>query len=530
MKRTSRIQTVITPLHRKKLDGLTKRYGTMNEVIERGIELLEELETETDIVETEEEIRELRRKSELFDALSSFSGFVLVRSSTVDDLFEALVDGLSLNDFLRKQLNWVAEDLEIQKTVSRLAQNYSKNFASLVEIIQQVSDTFRSFYVLASSEPEKKIVIHPNCFHKFPELIGAQLQGILEFLGFEIKYRIMNDRILLEWQESSEEVTIEREPEVIDIDSRFGLFKELYGQLEPVLEESKSEKEIFKDMINIASNLETPRWNKGLFTTGNRRYTYIPQEMLVELFDEITIRDSSKMNQLFREFGKKLLEIKFPKKETPKVSSGVESLTQFIKSIFNDYFGWGRLEILNIKEEQAEIAIQNPLFNTNALLGIISGLLGHTGYKAITTKSIEEGYYRCEFLITKSSVKIIIVDDEKRVLNSLVKTLEREEELDYELIPVESGEEAIKIVEEQHIDLVLCDHNMPMMSGTQTLEKIRMLDPNIIRILITGYSEIEIARDAINKAKIHYFIEKPLDAQALRDAVQREILKRWEGT
>ena len=70
MKRTSRIQTVISPLHRKKLDNLTRRYGTMNEVIERGIEILEEMEVETDIVESEEEIRELRRKSELFDALS----------------------------------------------------------------------------------------------------------------------------------------------------------------------------------------------------------------------------------------------------------------------------------------------------------------------------------------------------------------------------------------------------------------------------------------------------------------------------
>ena len=65
MKRTSRIQTVISPIHRKKLDNLTLRYGTMNEVIERGIELLEQMEEESVIAESDEEILELKKKSEI---------------------------------------------------------------------------------------------------------------------------------------------------------------------------------------------------------------------------------------------------------------------------------------------------------------------------------------------------------------------------------------------------------------------------------------------------------------------------------
>ena len=543
MKRTSRIQTVISPLHRKKLDNLTRRYGTMNEVIERGIEILEEMEVETDIVESEEEIRELRRKSELFDALYSFSGFILVRSQTIDELLEVLLDNASLNEFVKKQRNWVLQDLEIQKTMSKLAQNYSKNFASLVEIIQQISDTFRSFYVLASSEPEKKVVIHPNFLHKFPELIAGQIQGILEFLGFSIRYRIVNDRILLEWQtdeameEEGEEGEStpspmkqelqELEEEVLDVDSRIGMYKDLRAKLEGFTEDSaKSEKEIIKDIINIASLLEIPRWEQGLFTTGNRRFTYLPQEFLVEFFDAINISNSEKLNELLHEIGKKFHDLQLPALEKSKGNFVLEKELTNLKTIFNDYFGFGKTE-LSLKKEGALLTIQNPILSGSSLLELITGFLANTGYHTSIKRSVEEGHYRNEFMITRTSTTILIVDDEKRILQSLAKTLEREEELTYSITTAESGEEALqKLEKEGPFDLVLSDHNMPGMKGVELLEKVRLYDPSIIRILITGYRELEIARDAINKARIHYFIEKPPEAQALRDIVKQEILKK----
>ena len=544
MKRTSRIQTVISPLHRKKLDNLTRRYGTMNEVIERGIEILEEMEVETDIVESEEEIRELRRKSELFDALSSFSGFILVRSQTIDELLEVLLDNASLNEFVKKQRNWVLQDLEIQKTMSKLAQNYSKNFASLVEIIQQISDTFRSFYVLASSEPEKKVVIHPNFLHKFPELIAGQIQGILEFLGFNIHYRIVNDRILLEWQtedsssvEDSEDTQDikqdlkELEEEVLDVDSRIGMYKDLRAKLEGFTEDTaKTEKEIIKDIINIASLLEIPRWEQGLFTTGNRRFSYLPQEFLVEFFDAINISNSEKLSELLREVGKKLHDLSLPALEKSESNFVLDNALTNLKTIFNDYFGFGKTE-LSLKKDGALMTIQNPLLSGNSLLEIISGYLGNSGYKANLKRSVEEGHYRNEYIITRTATSILIVDDEKRILQSLAKTLEREDELTYSIITAESGEEALKKLEnEGPFDLVLSDHNMPGMKGVELLEKIRLYDPSIIRILITGYSELEIARDAINKARIHFFIEKPPEAQVLRDIIKQEILKKRNPT
>lgn len=507
----------------------------MNEVIERGIELLEELETESDIVESEEEIRDLRKKSELFDALSSFSGFVLVRSSTIDELLDVLNEGSSLNEFLRKQRNWVLEDLEIQKTVSKLAQNYSKNFASLVEIIQQVSDTFRSFYVLASSEPEKKVVIHPNCFHKFPELIAAQLQGILDFLGFNIRYRVVNDRILLEWKGEAEtdEGEVKLTDYEFDIDSRLGIYKDFKGRLEDYTAEgAKTEKELFREIISVATNLEIPEWDQGLFTTGNRRYTYLPQEYVTYLMDELTIHEPERINSLLTEFGTKLRDIQFPhalfaSSDLPK---GVESVIQRLRTIFNDYFGWGRADVTQVKQESALLTLQNPIFSCAVIKGIIDGYIGPDGYQATLKRSVEEGHYRCEFAISRSNITILIVDDEKRILNSLAKTLEREEELSYDILTAESGEQALEIFQENAnaIDLILCDHNMPGLKGTEVLEKIRLENPEVVRILITGYSEIDIAKDAINKARIHFFVEKPPEAQELRDIVKQELRKRKE--
>ena len=292
---------MITPLHRRKLDRFAKKYGTMNEVIERALDSLEEMETETKSDVSDDELRDLRRKSELFDTLSSFSGFVLVRSTTIDSLFDIITEGTSLNEFLKDHRNWAAQDLEIQKAMTRLARNYSNDFSSLIEIIQQISDTFRSFYVLKSIESEKRIIIHPNCFQKFPEIIGALLQGILSYFGFAISYKIMNDQILMEWHESKQIKTLNQEINLSEtnIASRFGMFKDVYSQLELfAAEESKSENEIFREVMTTAATLEIPRWNKGVFTTGNRRFTYVPQNLLVDLFDNMAIHNSQKLSNI----------------------------------------------------------------------------------------------------------------------------------------------------------------------------------------------------------------------------------------
>lgn len=518
MKRTSRIQTVISPLHRKKLDSLTARYGTMNEAIERGIELLEQMETEAAITESDEEILELKRKSELFDALSSFSGFVLVKNSTFDDLFDVLSSGQSFSDFLKKQEKWVLEDIEIQKIASNLSQSVKNTYEGMVEVVKQISNTFRTFHVLVSSDAEKKLLIQPNYFQKIPELVGVQLQGILEYLGFSFIWRISNDRIILEWSEKKEKYAD------LNVDSRFGALKGLKGVLEQFAKEkAKPEAEIFKELVEIAKRLDIPSWSAGFFTTGNRRYSYIPQELLVDLFDHIASTPDA--NDILQSIGKNFLDMR-----TPFIDENIDNaniLTKQLKIIqymFTEIFGLGNVEIL----ENNDIHISNAVINYNLLQEIMNGMLSSIGYITLQS-SLDESHNYCTFTVSTSKVKILLVDDEKRVLVSLAKTLEREQRIGYEILTAATGEEALEIVHKTLVELVICDHKLPGMKGTDVLEKVRLVDPTIIRILITGFSEIEIARDAVNRARIHYFIEKPPDPEELKRIVYEEIMKKRQS-
>ncbi|OLS23818.1 MAG: Hydrogenase transcriptional regulatory protein hupR1 [Candidatus Heimdallarchaeota archaeon LC_3] len=523
MKRTSRIQTVISPLHRKKLDSLTLRYGTMNEVIERGIELLEQLESETAITESDEEILELKRRAEVFDALSSFSGFVLINNKMVDTLLEVLGQGLSVSDYLKKQQKWVLEDLEIQKIVTNLGKSIKNSYESLIEVVRQISDTFRTFHVLVASESEKKILIQPNLLpNLLPELVGVQLQGILDFLGFTFGWRITNERIIIEWSERPEKHA------EINVDSRLGTIKGLKGVLEKFAKDkSISEGDIIKELMDVALLLEIPNWHKGFFTSGNRRYSFLPQDILVELFDKVAQEENA--NDALQIIGKDLLNIRVNTLDEirAKHESSTDQLPlilETIKILFANVFGWGSIEIVDDKV----IKLSEAIINCSILQEIMNGMLASAGFQVVNISS-ESGTNSCEFSINTSRVRILIVDDEKRVLQSLAKTLEREEKLDYEILKTETGEEALEMIHKFPIELILCDHKMPGMTGTELLEKIRLVDPSIVRILITGYSEVDIARDAVNKAKIHYFIEKPPDPDELRRIVYEEVTKRRQN-
>lgn len=523
MKRTSRIQTVISPLHRKKLDSLTLRYGTMNEVIERGIELLEQLESETTITESDEEILELKRRAEIFDALSSFSGFVLINNKMIDVLLEVLSQGLSVSDFLKKQQKWVLEDLEIQKIVTNLGQSVKNNYESLIEVVRQISDTFRTFHVLVASDSERKILIQPNLLpNLLPELVGVHLQGILDYLGFTFMWRISNDRLIIEWSERPE-----AQPE-INVDSRLGTIKGLKGVLEKFAKEkSISEGEVVKELMQIALMLEIPTWHDGFFTSGNRRYSYLPQDILVELFDKIAEKENA--NDILQHLGKTLLNIRLPaldskRDEFESLNDQLQLILETIKILFVNVFGWGNIEIIDNKI----IKLTESILDCSVMQEVMNGMLASAGFQAVKVGSGSD-QNSCNFTINTSSVRILIVDDEKRVLQSLAKTLEREEKLEYDILKTESGEEALEMIHKFPIELILCDQKMPNITGTELLEKVRLVDPSIIRVLITGYSEVDIARDAVNKAKIHYFIEKPPDPDELRKIVYDEINKRRQS-
>ena len=114
---------------------------------------------------------------------------------------------------------------------------------------------------------------------------------------------------------------------------------------------------------------------------------------------------------------------------------------------------------------------------------------------------------------------ILIVDDEAQVRASLVRCLED----DYRVLSVSSGPEALVTIEREEVDLVLCDQRMPGMTGVEFFAQLRVSFPEIIRILITGYTDPDDMMRSINEAAVYQFLPKPWRPDHLLLTVKRAL-------
>jgi diguanylate cyclase (GGDEF)-like protein len=121
---------------------------------------------------------------------------------------------------------------------------------------------------------------------------------------------------------------------------------------------------------------------------------------------------------------------------------------------------------------------------------------------------------------------LLIVDDEPYILTTLAALLGQ----DFEVLTADSAETAQTLFERSRIDLVLTDQKMPRMTGVELLEWVRERSPQTIRLLMTGYAELEDAVEAINRGKVYRYLFKPWRAdelvQILRDACRTFRLER----
>lgn len=122
--------------------------------------------------------------------------------------------------------------------------------------------------------------------------------------------------------------------------------------------------------------------------------------------------------------------------------------------------------------------------------------------------------------------KILFVDDEPNILSSL-KRLFRSE--DYHIFDAANGKQALDILHINPMDLVITDMRMPEMSGAQLLSAVKEKWPNTVRILLTGYADIQATIDAINKGNIYRYISKPWEDNdikiTVRHALEQKFLK-----
>ena len=120
--------------------------------------------------------------------------------------------------------------------------------------------------------------------------------------------------------------------------------------------------------------------------------------------------------------------------------------------------------------------------------------------------------------MTENSAKkanILLVDDETNVLRALGRLLR-----DYDITALTSAEEALLVAKEVKFDLVISDFKMPSMNGVEFLIKFMKLQPNSIRMILTGYADLESAQTAINEAGVYRFINKPWNNIEITNAVK----------
>ncbi|MBW4444972.1 MAG: response regulator [Plectolyngbya sp. WJT66-NPBG17] len=116
--------------------------------------------------------------------------------------------------------------------------------------------------------------------------------------------------------------------------------------------------------------------------------------------------------------------------------------------------------------------------------------------------------------------KLLVVDDEPDNLDLLYRTFYRE----FKVLRAENGPTALNILDQEgDIAVIISDQRMPMMSGTEFLSLTASKYPDIIRIILTGYTDVEDLVEAINAGKVFKYVTKPWSDTELRDVVKSAI-------
>jgi diguanylate cyclase (GGDEF)-like protein len=128
--------------------------------------------------------------------------------------------------------------------------------------------------------------------------------------------------------------------------------------------------------------------------------------------------------------------------------------------------------------------------------------------------------------VTHTKCSLLVVDDEPYILATLAALLVSE----FEVLTADTVDAAKRILEERDVDIVLSDQRMPRTSGVDLLEWVRARNPKTVRLLMTGFAELEEAVEAINKSQVFRYIFKPWRAEelfeTLRGAAHTVLLER----
>jgi response regulator RpfG family c-di-GMP phosphodiesterase len=115
---------------------------------------------------------------------------------------------------------------------------------------------------------------------------------------------------------------------------------------------------------------------------------------------------------------------------------------------------------------------------------------------------------------------VLLVDDEENILHSLKRLLRKEK---YRFLTCSSGAEGLNILEENDVHLVISDQRMPQMSGTEFFAIVKERCPDAIRIILSGYTDVDSITESINKGHVYKFFLKPWNDQSLKLEINQAL-------
>lgn len=111
---------------------------------------------------------------------------------------------------------------------------------------------------------------------------------------------------------------------------------------------------------------------------------------------------------------------------------------------------------------------------------------------------------------------VLLVDDEPNVIAALRRLLRRD---GYQILSASNGLEGLALLTKTPVDIIVSDQRMPGMTGVEFLRQAKMLYPDTVRIVLSGYTELQSVTDAINEGAIYRFLTKPWDDTLLRSLI-----------
>ena len=113
---------------------------------------------------------------------------------------------------------------------------------------------------------------------------------------------------------------------------------------------------------------------------------------------------------------------------------------------------------------------------------------------------------------------LLLVDDEDSVLSALKRLFRRD---GYRILTAPSGPQALQLLQDNEVDVIISDQRMPGMTGVDFLRQAKLMRPGTIRMTLSGYTDLQSIIDAVNEGAVFKFLTKPWDDERLRDHVAK---------